>query len=287
MTVIKQYNTGTSAWEPIVSGVQGPTGPTGPTGPAVTAGTANQILYKDASNVLTGNSNFTYTPTGFTLGGVPFFVTTGSAVDGQALKYSSSLGVVTFEEVTEPTITRTSGKFYGPTFTGPSSVNTAYPLTTNTIYFIPFYSPRKTTYSKMGFSTGSSFAGTGVFRCGIFSNSNGMPLNRLADWGSVTATAANTTYEVFASGAYSGWVWIALAVSSAATTTTVKAINPTGNGYTTMLGTANANEIYAAMSVATGYSLTSGLSGGTMPASITQSSLAVASTNILPYLKAL
>lgn len=32
MTVIKQYNTGTSAWEPIVSGVQGPTGPTGPTG---------------------------------------------------------------------------------------------------------------------------------------------------------------------------------------------------------------------------------------------------------------
>jgi hypothetical protein len=41
MTVLKQYNAGTSAWEPIVSGVQGPTGPTGatgPTGPAVTNG---------------------------------------------------------------------------------------------------------------------------------------------------------------------------------------------------------------------------------------------------------
>ena len=38
MTVIKQYNTGTAAWEPIVSGVQGPTGSTGPTGPTGATG---------------------------------------------------------------------------------------------------------------------------------------------------------------------------------------------------------------------------------------------------------
>jgi microcystin-dependent protein len=42
MTVIKQYNTGTSTWEPVVSGVQGPTGPTGPTGATgIPTGTVN------------------------------------------------------------------------------------------------------------------------------------------------------------------------------------------------------------------------------------------------------
>jgi hypothetical protein len=41
MTVLKQYNSGTSQWEPIVSGATGPTGPTGaagPTGPTGAAG---------------------------------------------------------------------------------------------------------------------------------------------------------------------------------------------------------------------------------------------------------
>lgn len=32
MTVLREYNSGTGTWVPIVSGVQGPTGPTGPTG---------------------------------------------------------------------------------------------------------------------------------------------------------------------------------------------------------------------------------------------------------------
>jgi len=42
MTVIKQYNTGTSTWEPVVSGVQGPTGPTGATGATgIPTGTVN------------------------------------------------------------------------------------------------------------------------------------------------------------------------------------------------------------------------------------------------------
>jgi len=42
MTVIKQYNIGTSTWEPVVSGVQGPTGPTGATGATgIPTGTVN------------------------------------------------------------------------------------------------------------------------------------------------------------------------------------------------------------------------------------------------------
>ena len=42
------------------TGSTGGTGPTGPTGAGVDAGTANQILYKNASNVLTGTDNMVY-----------------------------------------------------------------------------------------------------------------------------------------------------------------------------------------------------------------------------------
>lgn len=40
------------------TGAQGPTGPTGATGPV--AGSANQVVYKNASNVASGDANFTY-----------------------------------------------------------------------------------------------------------------------------------------------------------------------------------------------------------------------------------
>ena len=62
MTVIKQYNTGTSAWEPIVSGVQGPTGPTGPTG--ATGSTGLELIssstFSDQSFVETTGFSSTY-----------------------------------------------------------------------------------------------------------------------------------------------------------------------------------------------------------------------------------
>jgi len=37
MPVLKAYNSGTSAWEPVVIGAQGPTGPTGPAVTSISA----------------------------------------------------------------------------------------------------------------------------------------------------------------------------------------------------------------------------------------------------------
>jgi hypothetical protein len=57
MTVIKQYNTGTSAWEPIVSGVQGPTGPSGSTGPTGPTGAAGSFASAQSMNTPTFTTN--------------------------------------------------------------------------------------------------------------------------------------------------------------------------------------------------------------------------------------
>jgi len=65
MTVIKQYNTGTSAWEPIVSGVAGPTGPTGPTGVGTTGATGATGGFNSTQTIVTGA---TYTPSSSDVG---------------------------------------------------------------------------------------------------------------------------------------------------------------------------------------------------------------------------
>ena len=57
MTIIKQYNTSTSAWEPIVSGVQGPTGPSGPTGPTGPTGAAGSFASAQSMNTPTFTTN--------------------------------------------------------------------------------------------------------------------------------------------------------------------------------------------------------------------------------------
>jgi hypothetical protein len=93
MTVLKQYDGGSSQWVPIVSGVAGATGPTGvtgatgptgvgatgatgptgitgPTGPTgPVSGTANQVIYKNSSNNPTGSSGLAYDGTDFSVGG--------------------------------------------------------------------------------------------------------------------------------------------------------------------------------------------------------------------------
>ena len=76
MTVLKQYNTGTSHWEPIVTGAIGPTGATGPTGASGPLGiissatapvspSAGQVWF----NTTTGSSYIYYNSAWVELGG--------------------------------------------------------------------------------------------------------------------------------------------------------------------------------------------------------------------------
>ena len=69
MTVLKKYNSGTSQWEPIVSGATGPTGPTGaastvagPTGPTGPTGTTGAgYLVTSITSLLIGTGSKTLT----------------------------------------------------------------------------------------------------------------------------------------------------------------------------------------------------------------------------------
>ena len=246
---------------------------------------AGQVVYKNSANVATGNANVTVSDTGtLSLGSVPFFVNDYTAYDGYALKYSSSLGMVAFEPDPQNVLPRIPGRIYGPALPG-GNFNTLnnFTLNTNTVSLVPFFSPRKTTYSKMGFKTGASFSGTGTYRCGLYSNVNGMPSARLYDWGTVTASAANTVQEVFASGSLSGWYWLAITTVTAATNNLVYTVQPPGNGFYSLLGGATTDMFTSANHVGFTYPT----SGGALPASITQTSLVGQSICIYPWLKAL
>ncbi len=63
MTVLRQYNTDTSQWDPIVSGIQGPTGPAGATGPTGSTGAASTVTGPTGAQGSTGPTGDTG-PTG-------------------------------------------------------------------------------------------------------------------------------------------------------------------------------------------------------------------------------
>lgn len=63
MTVLRQYNTDTSQWDPIVSGIQGPTGPAGATGPTGSTGAASTVTGPTGAQGPTGPTGDTG-PTG-------------------------------------------------------------------------------------------------------------------------------------------------------------------------------------------------------------------------------
>lgn len=89
MTVIKQYNTGTSQWEPIVSGVQGPAGDWS-TAQVINAqtGTTYTVLNSDVGKIVTFSNTSAQTITINTVTAL----TAGQKIDFLNL----NTGVVTF-----------------------------------------------------------------------------------------------------------------------------------------------------------------------------------------------
>lgn len=84
--------TGT-VWNTVTTAV-GATGPTGPTGPV--AGSANQIVYKNASNVAAGSNALTFDGTNF--------ATTGAATAAAGLlSGSASFAGISFNGISNPT----------------------------------------------------------------------------------------------------------------------------------------------------------------------------------------
>lgn len=104
MTVLKEYNSGTGTWVPIVSGVQGPTGPTGPAYTGVVTSTTRpsspyegQIIYETDTDMVAvwNGSAWRYiaatTPTNGTVLQVVTATTTTVASDASGTWIDSNL----------------------------------------------------------------------------------------------------------------------------------------------------------------------------------------------------
>ena len=75
-------------------------------------------------------------------------------------------------------------------------------------YYVPVYLPTGTV-DRITIRTGSAFSGTSTVRLGIYNNSNGLPTTVLLDAGTISATAASTTYSITVSTAVTaGWYWL-------------------------------------------------------------------------------
>jgi hypothetical protein len=89
----------------------------------------------------------------------------------------------------------------------------------NTTYYSPMYFPNSTTLDRINIATRNTFSGTATIRMGIYNDNGGVPNTVLLDAGTVSATAASTTYSITISQAVTaGWYWLALNWQTAATT---------------------------------------------------------------------
>ncbi len=167
------------------TGAAGAAGPTGATGPAGPAGPTGPIG-----------------PTGATGPAGPAGPTGATGATG-------AQGVVT-------NIGFTSGDYY----TSPYGSFTSVSFTTaNRTNYMAFYVPASTTFDRIAVRTGNTFSGTGVVRLGIYNNASFKPSTVVLDAGTVSCTAASTTYEITINQTLNeGWYWLAFNPQTVATT---------------------------------------------------------------------
>lgn len=118
-----------------------------------------------------------------------------------------------------PAFPYVSGRYYGGIT--PGNLNTTTSATVNTTYYSPFYVFETKTFDRIQIRAGSTFAGSGVVRLGIYNNSSGSPSTVLLDAGTVAPTAATTNYTITISQSLSvGWYWLAFNTQTAGTINT-------------------------------------------------------------------
>lgn len=90
----------------------------------------------------------------------------------------------------------------------------------NTVYYLPIVIPSSVTLDRISVSTSTGFSGTGAVRLGIYNmDGTGLPSTVLLDAGTVSVTAASTTYSITISQAITpGIYFLAAVVQTAATT---------------------------------------------------------------------
>jgi hypothetical protein len=85
-------------------------------------------------------------------------------------------------------------------------------------YYMPFYVRKSNTFDRIAIVSGSTWAGSGVVRLGIYNNDNGFPSTVKLDAGTVAPAATNTTYTITISETLEiGWYWLACNSQTAGT----------------------------------------------------------------------
>jgi hypothetical protein len=80
-----------------------------------------------------------------------------------------------------------------------------------------FYIPASTTFDRIACRTTSNFSGTATVRLGVYNNSGEKPSTVAFDAGTVSCTAASTTYEITINQTLAeGWYYFAYCTQAAA-----------------------------------------------------------------------
>jgi hypothetical protein len=106
----------------------------------------------------------------------------------------------------------------------PSGSNSSATATINRVGYMAIFVPTTTTIDRIVCRTGSSFSGSptaGIVRLGIYRDTAGKPSSLVVDAGTVSATAANTNYEITINTSLSpGIYWLAFVSQQTATNAT-------------------------------------------------------------------
>jgi hypothetical protein len=88
------------------------------------------------------------------------------------------------------------------------------------VYYTPIYIESTTSFDRLAIATAATFSGTATARLGIYNNTNGLPSTLVLDAGTVSVTAASTTYEITISQSLTaGFYWLAFCQQGTAPTT--------------------------------------------------------------------
>lgn len=114
-----------------------------------------------------------------------------------------------------PDIGLISAQYYSP----PGLLNTNTQSVYGTQTFVPMYVPTTTTFDRIQMYSATTITNPTLFRLGIYNSSNGVPSTVLLDAGTVSVTAATTSYEITISQSIAnGWYWLSACNQTVATT---------------------------------------------------------------------
>jgi hypothetical protein len=251
-------------------GVQGAQGATGATGAAGATGA------QGSSGVVTVNAPITNAGTS---SAANLSVSTGTTAEVGVLQLTDSISSTSTTTAATPNSVKTayeagysqalpfmSGYYYKGE--NPVAVQVNATAVANTSYYVPFFVPVTTTFDRILVRTSGSFSGTASIRLGIYTGSTGKPTTVVLDAGTVSATAAGTSYQITINQQLTAGVYFLAANSQTAASTNTyigfsAAVGNSGNPGTPFLNNIAVVQYFTQASVTGAFATASSVSDGT------------------------